>query len=89
VDGVLGHNLLLSQAFSVGIPSWIGFLGHNLLLSQAFFHNLVFFHDGILAITKPFDKLFFFTMEFLLSRSLSHEHFLFHDGILAITKPFS
>jgi hypothetical protein len=25
VDGILGHNLLLSQAFSVGIPSWMGF----------------------------------------------------------------
>jgi hypothetical protein len=25
VDGILGHNLLLSQAFSVGNPSWMGF----------------------------------------------------------------
>jgi hypothetical protein len=25
VDGILGHNLLLSQAISVGIPSWMGF----------------------------------------------------------------
>jgi hypothetical protein len=25
VDGILGHNLLLSQAFSVGIPLWMGF----------------------------------------------------------------
>jgi hypothetical protein len=25
VDGNLGHNLLLSRAFSVGIPSWMGF----------------------------------------------------------------
>jgi hypothetical protein len=25
VDGILGHNLLLSRAFSVGIPSWIRF----------------------------------------------------------------
>jgi hypothetical protein len=25
VDGILGHNLLLSQAFLVGIPSWMGF----------------------------------------------------------------
>jgi hypothetical protein len=25
VYGILGHNLLLSQAFSVGIPSWMGF----------------------------------------------------------------
>jgi hypothetical protein len=25
VDGILGHNLLLSRAFSMGIPSWMGF----------------------------------------------------------------
>jgi hypothetical protein len=25
VDGILGHNFLLSQAISVGIPSWMGF----------------------------------------------------------------
>jgi hypothetical protein len=25
VDGILGHNLLLPQAFLVGIPSWMGF----------------------------------------------------------------
>jgi hypothetical protein len=25
VDGILGHNLLLSRALSVGIPSWMGF----------------------------------------------------------------
>jgi hypothetical protein len=25
VDGILGHNLLLYQAFSVGIPLWMGF----------------------------------------------------------------
>jgi hypothetical protein len=25
VDGILGHNLLLSRAFSVGIPLWMGF----------------------------------------------------------------
>jgi hypothetical protein len=24
-DGILGHNLLLAQAFSVGIPLWMGF----------------------------------------------------------------
>jgi hypothetical protein len=121
VDGILGHNLLLSQAFSVGIPSWMGFR-----LSRNHFHNLLFFsqwncgyqealhtdfflfHDGILATRKPFSQTFsFVTMEFRLSGSLSHELFLFsrwnsgyqeaflrnffffHDGILAIRKPFS
>jgi hypothetical protein len=54
-----------------------GILGYN-LLSQAFFHNLLFFHNGILAIRKPFTRTFsFFTMDFWLSGSLSHELFLF------------
>jgi hypothetical protein len=45
---------------------------------KAFLTNFFFFHDGILAITKPFSRTFsFFTMEFWLSRSLSHELFLF------------
>jgi hypothetical protein len=57
---------------------------------EAFLTNFSFFHDEILAITKPFSRTFlFFTMEFWLSRSLSHELLFFHDGILAITKPFS
>jgi hypothetical protein len=39
---------------------------------------LFFFHDGILAITKPFSRTFsFFTMEFWLSQSLFHEIFSF------------
>jgi hypothetical protein len=45
----------------------------ELWLSQSLSHELFFFfHDVILAITKPFSRTFFF----------------FHDGILAITKPF-
>jgi hypothetical protein len=114
VDGILGHNLLLSQAFSVGIPLWTGFK-----LSR----SLSFFYNRTLAIRGPFSQTFlflrwnsgyqealrtnssFFTMEFWLSRSLSHNFFsrrnsgyqeafltiffFFHDGILAIRKPFS
>jgi hypothetical protein len=60
-------------------------LSHELFLfsrwnsgyQEAFLTNFFFFHDGILAITKPFSRTFFFTMEFWLSRSLSHELFLF------------
>jgi hypothetical protein len=97
LDGILGHNLLLSRAFFGGNPFVDGILGHNLLLSRDFFHNLAFFsrwnsgyqeafftnfsffHDGILAIKKPFSRTFlFFTMEFWLSRSLFHELFFFH-----------
>jgi hypothetical protein len=131
VDGILGHNLLLFQAFSVGIPLWMGFwattyycfgpfggnpfvdgifrpqlvvvsglfggnplvdgiLGHNLLLSLAFFHNLVLFSRWNFGIPEAFfTNLSFIMMEFWLSRSLFHEFFFFHDGILAIKKPFS
>jgi hypothetical protein len=40
--------------------------------------NFFFFHDGILAITKPFSRTSsFFAMEVWLSRSLFHELFLF------------
>jgi hypothetical protein len=46
----------------------------ELWLSRSLSHELFFFfHDGTLAITKPFSRTFFF----------------FHDGTLAITKPFS
>jgi hypothetical protein len=98
VDGVLGHNLLLSRAFFHNLVWLLRSLSHELFLfprwnsgyHEAFLTNFFFFHDGIMAITKPFSRTFsFFTMEFWLSRSLSHELFLFHDGILATTKPFS
>jgi hypothetical protein len=64
----------------------LGSLSHKLFLlsrwnsgyQEAFLTNFFFFHDGILAIRKPFSGTFsFFTMEFWLSGSLSHELFLF------------
>jgi hypothetical protein len=74
MDGIfLGHNLLLSQAFLVGIPSWMRFSRPQLVVVSG-----LFLHDGIQAITRPLSRTFsFFTMEFRLSRSLSHELFLF------------
>jgi hypothetical protein len=58
------------------------------------FHELLFFHDGILAIKDPFHKSRWnsgyqgafsrITVEFWLSRSL----FTNHGGILAIKEPF-
>jgi hypothetical protein len=59
-------------------------------LSGSLSHERFLFHNGILAIRKPFSRTFFiFTMEFWLPGSLSHELFSFHDGILATRKPFS
>jgi hypothetical protein len=104
VDGILGHNLLLSRAFlhnlffffmvefwlSESLFHELSFFTMEFWLSGSLSHELFLFHDGILAIRKPFSQTFsFFTMEFWLSGSLSHELFLFHDGILAIRKPFS
>jgi hypothetical protein len=53
VDGILGHNLLLSQAFFGGNPFVDGILGHNLLLSHAFFGGNPFV-DGILGFRRAF-----------------------------------
>jgi hypothetical protein len=67
VDGILGHNLLLSRASF-----------HNFIYQEASFANFLFIHDGILAITKCFSRTFsFFSMEFWLSRSPFYERFLF------------
>jgi hypothetical protein len=60
------------------------FLGRNLLLSH------LFFHDGILAITKPFLRTFFFFHDGILAITKPFSRtFFFHDRILAIMKPFS
>jgi hypothetical protein len=51
-------------------------LSQSLRLSRSLFTNSSSFHDGILAIRKPFTRTFsFFTMEFWLSGSLSHKLF--------------
>jgi hypothetical protein len=58
---------------------------------KAFFHELFsFFHDGILAITKPFLRTFFFFHDGILAitKPFLRTFFFFHDGILDITKPF-
>jgi hypothetical protein len=50
--------------------------------------NSFFFHDGILAIRKPFHKFFFFHNGTLAIRKPFARTFLLHYGILAITEPF-
>jgi hypothetical protein len=61
----------LSRSLSHGL---FLFSRWNSCYHEAFFTN--FFHDGILAITKPFSRTVF-TMEFWLSWSLFHELFSF------------
>jgi hypothetical protein len=89
VDGILGHNLLLSRAFLVGIPSWVGFEATTCcclrpssvgIPSWMGFsrHQLVvvsglFLHDGILTITKPFSRTLFLFSQW---NSGYHEAFL-------------
>jgi hypothetical protein len=78
VDGILGHNLLLSRAFLVGIPSWMGFLATTYCCLGPFFTTLSFFRVEYRLSRSLSHELFsFFTMEFWLSRSLSHELYLF------------
>jgi hypothetical protein len=76
VDGILGHSLLLSRAFSVGIPSWVGFEATTCCCLRSFLVGIpswmgfsrpqlivvssLFLHDGIPAITKPFPRTFSF-----------------------------
>jgi hypothetical protein len=73
-------------------------------LSRSLSHELFFFHDGILAIMKPFHEFFFHTVESRLSWSLFtnsfftqwnlgyhrafSRFFLSHSGISSITEPF-
>jgi hypothetical protein len=65
LSGSLSHELFLFSRWNSGYH-------------KAFLTNFFFFHDGILAITKPFSRTFsFFTMEFWLSQSFSHELFRF------------
>jgi hypothetical protein len=78
VDGILGfhraffHNLFLFSQWNSGYQ--------EALRTNCFPFFSFFFHDGILAIRKPFTRIFsFFTMGFWLSGSLSHEFFFFHD----------
>jgi hypothetical protein len=75
VDGILGHNLLLFRAFSVGIPSWMGFRLSRSLFSQP----VTLFTMEFWLSESPSQELFFsfFTMEFWLSGTLFHELFLF------------
>jgi hypothetical protein len=74
VDGILGHNLLLSQAFH-----WESLRGWDLGFHGAFFsQTVVLFKMEFWLSGSPSHELFpFFTMEFWLSGSLSYELFLF------------
>jgi hypothetical protein len=105
MDGILGHNLLLSQAFFhnlVFFSRWNSryqkafltnfcFFTMEFWLSGSLSHELFFFHDGILAIKKPFSRTFFFLHNGILAikKPFSRTFFFLHDGILAIRKPFS
>jgi hypothetical protein len=98
VDGVLGHNLLLSRAFfHDGILAIMKSFSRTFFLfsrwnsgyHKAFVTNFFLFSRWNSGYHKAFvtNFFFFFSMEFWLSQSLCYELFsFFHDGILAITK---
>jgi hypothetical protein len=60
-------------------------------LSMSLSHELFFFHDGILAIKKPFTRTFFFFHDGILAikKPFTRTFFLFHDGILSIKSLFT
>jgi hypothetical protein len=104
VDGILGHSLLLSRAFLVGIPSWVGFEATTCCCLRPFWWESLRGWDFLghnLLLSQAFSSRWnfgyheAFLTNFLFSRWNSGYHtafltnFLFHDGILAITKPFS
>jgi hypothetical protein len=81
LDGISAITEPFSRIFSFfTMELWLsGSLFHELILfsrwnsgyQEAFFMNSFFFHDGTLAIRKPFSRTHsFFTMELWLSRSL-------------------
>jgi hypothetical protein len=87
MDGIfLGHNLLLSQAFSVGIPRWMGFR-----LSESPSHELFSFFTMEFWLSRSLShELFLFSRwNFGYHEAFLTNFFFSHDGIPAITKPFS
>jgi hypothetical protein len=75
-DGNLGYNLLLSRAFSVGIPLTVGFRPQHVVVSG-------------LSVGIPLMVGFRLSRSLWLSRSLFTNSSSFHDRILAIGKPFT
>jgi hypothetical protein len=91
MDGILSHNLLLSRAFSVGIPSWVGFEATTCCCLRPFSVGIPSWmgFEATTCCLRPFLVGIPSWMGFS-SRGLSHElSFFFHNGILATTKPFS
>jgi hypothetical protein len=93
VDGILGHNLLLSRAFLVGIPSWMGFWATTYCCLGPFrwesLRGWDFRPQLIVVSGLSSQPLLFFHGGILAIRKPFSRTFLFHDGILAIGKPFS
>jgi hypothetical protein len=89
VDGILGHSLLLSQAFWwESLRGW-DFSRPQLVVVSGLFGGNPFVNGIFLGHNLLLSQAFFFTVELRLSRGLSLQLFLFHDGISTITKPFS
>jgi hypothetical protein len=86
VDGILGHNLLLSRAFV-----------HNLFffmvefwVSESLSHELFLFSMGFWLSESLSHELFSFSRwNSGYQGAFLTNFFLFHDGILAIREPFS
>jgi hypothetical protein len=92
VSGLFGGNPLMDGIFWATTCCCLRplFSLMEFWLSGSLSHELFFFHNGTLAITKPFSQtLSFSRWNFGYHEAFFANSFIFHDGISAITKPFS
>jgi hypothetical protein len=92
VDGILGHNLLLPQAFSVGIPSWMGFWATTCCCLRPFRWESLRgwdFRPQLIVVSGIFFTIFFYNGILAIRKPFLRTFFSIHDGILAIKDPLS
>jgi hypothetical protein len=92
VDGILGHSLLLSRAFSVGIPSWMGFEATTCCCLRPFLVGIpswMGFEATTCCCLRPFLVGIPSWVGFSRPQLVVVSGLFIHDGIPAITRPFS
>jgi hypothetical protein len=92
VDGILGHILLLSRAFLVGIPSWVGFEATTCCCLRPFWWESLRGWDFLghnLLLSQAFLVGIPLWMGFSRPQLVVVSGLFLHDRISAIMKPFS
>jgi hypothetical protein len=90
-DGILGHSLLLSRAFSVGIPSWMGFEATTCCCLQPFLVGIPSWmgFEATTCCLWPFLVGIPSWVGFSRPQLVVVSGLFIHDEIPAITRPFS